>query len=273
MTDIFGHEVTKSFTAKVDKGTAETCYDWLKAGKTANGVYKLHPIGFEDSPFDAYCDMSNGGWTLFMRIATDDQYSRSKLLQSNNGADDWYAENLVKGPRKGGECGDECTRAGIAKGLDGFADAVDADQTGRYSASKLNALTKSSKTKMTRWDVGAKTWFIEKTDEVGKEEGWDLINSIFPQSTGVWGSTKGQHYEVFKTIDQDKLNFDKEDDNTFPTCTTSITFNTQGHLADPCGYGGCCWIYDGPYGVTPRGVGGCQDCSPRNYQNGYFWIR
>ena len=91
---------------------------------------------------------------------------------------------------------------------------------------------------MTRWDVGAKTWFIEKTDEVGKEEGWDLINSIFPQSTGVWGSTKGQHYEVFKTIDQDKLNFDKEDDNTFPACTTSITFNTQGHLADPCGMAG-----------------------------------
>src|SRR5690606_10814768 len=36
------------------------------AGDTGDGVYRLQTTG---APFDAYCDMADGGWTLALRVA------------------------------------------------------------------------------------------------------------------------------------------------------------------------------------------------------------
>ena len=42
----------------------------LSGGSTGDGVYSIDPDGSGgDAPFDAYCDMTGGGWTLAMRVA------------------------------------------------------------------------------------------------------------------------------------------------------------------------------------------------------------
>ena len=44
---------------------ASTCKDLYRAGVRADGVYYVWPTEV-DTPFDVYCDMRAGGWTIFM---------------------------------------------------------------------------------------------------------------------------------------------------------------------------------------------------------------
>ncbi|KAJ8033949.1 Tenascin-R [Holothuria leucospilota] len=41
------------------------CYEWYKAGNGDDGVYTILPAGWPGLPFEVFCDMSGGGWTVF----------------------------------------------------------------------------------------------------------------------------------------------------------------------------------------------------------------
>ena len=41
------------------------CKSWYESGIRADGVYRISPDG--EKEFDAYCDMTNGGWTIIQR--------------------------------------------------------------------------------------------------------------------------------------------------------------------------------------------------------------
>ncbi|KAJ8033175.1 Fibrinogen C domain-containing protein 1 [Holothuria leucospilota] len=43
------------------------CYDIFKAGFTEDGVYSIYPTDWPSDLFDVYCEMSEGGWTVFQR--------------------------------------------------------------------------------------------------------------------------------------------------------------------------------------------------------------
>lgn len=44
------------------------CYDLNSHGYTADGIYQIKPLNWTGSPFDVFCNMSDGeGWTVFQR--------------------------------------------------------------------------------------------------------------------------------------------------------------------------------------------------------------
>ena len=48
--------------ATIDAIARETCYDYYNSGFVTDGIYSLESSN--GTTYDAYCDMTNGGWTL-----------------------------------------------------------------------------------------------------------------------------------------------------------------------------------------------------------------
>jgi len=287
VTDIFGNTVETSFNVKVSVASAPTCFHFLQQEPNSkNGVYLLTPESRVEAvePFDAYCDMENGGWTLVVKVGTKDKYFRSKYETDPDSP--YHIEDLLTGPRANGDCGQQCDRPELATSATAEGGT---DQSGRLAAKQMNALAEVSTRRgedssnlgnggLTRWDVGYKTWYVQKKDRSYMSHShWDFYQSVFPTNDGAdavgtqWGPSKGVDYEVYKSEShQEILTHVGLQTCVHGTISVVVGDDAHGLLGDPCGYGGCCWISDGPHGVT--GVGGCQGCSPRGEQNGYFWI-
>lgn len=54
--------------AKTPNGAMWSCYDWYsRTDFKSDGIYSINPAGIEGQSFYAYCDMTNGGWTVLQR--------------------------------------------------------------------------------------------------------------------------------------------------------------------------------------------------------------
>ena len=65
--------------ADIDAVGRETCLDYYNSGFVTDGVYILEASN--GTSFDAYCDMSNGGWTLVVAAqGSDTSFSISQSI-------------------------------------------------------------------------------------------------------------------------------------------------------------------------------------------------
>ena len=87
-----------------------------------------------------------------------------------------------------------------------------------------------------------------------------------------WGDGRGTYFNL-----KEDGSFKTDSTHNWEKCSHQPHIHaggdSQGVLEDPCGFGGCCWIHDGPYSNPSTGVGGCQGCNPRGSQQGWMWVK
>lgn len=51
------------------------CGDYFRAGFRTNGVYEIQPLKELNKRINVYCNMTNGGWTVWMKREANSKYN------------------------------------------------------------------------------------------------------------------------------------------------------------------------------------------------------
>ena len=214
------------------------------SGSVADGKYHINPGG--GGMFEVFCDMTNGGWTLVYKKASSATF----------GLDHYYAHKsdmalsaLASGP--------------VASGGD--------NTDSRLGKDKMNRVFQNSMEFLARYDIGYKTAYVKRLGAGGATH--SMFDGIFVKSNN-WGARGGTGYQIYKTPSGTNKAFESPQECADTIVSTSSHHNNQGALGDPCGYGGCCWLFDKPaYQSHTKGSGCCSNCDPRGACNAYVWVR